>query len=261
MTVEGEPLAHRLYHFRLDYSGFCHVAVVLGGESFVALAEGLQDALWALGGCPKERRTDSLSAAFRNLKLDAREDLTRRYEMLMADYGMEASHNNRGLAHENGSVEGPHGHLMRAIGDALLLRGSQDFETVDEYRAFLAEVVSRRNARNRERIDAERRVLRPLFRRRSDGFEETLVRVTRTGGFVLRRVFYTVPSRLVGHRLRVRLYDDWLVLFGQTAPAGVCTTLALDPWPNSFSSLIWRRSSGIRTTGGMRSGPTKGRTG
>ena len=73
-------MAHKLYHFRLEYSGFCHVAVVLGGESYVALAEGLQDALWALGGVPKEHRTDSLSAAFRNLDRDAREDLTRRYE-------------------------------------------------------------------------------------------------------------------------------------------------------------------------------------
>ncbi len=144
VTVAGKPLAHKLYHFRLEYSGFCHAAVVLGGESFVALAEGLQDALWALGGCPKEHRTDSLSAAFRNLKLDARDDVTRRYEMLMADYGMEASRNNRGLAHENGSVEGPHGHLKRAIGDALLLRGSRDFETIEDYRTLVAAVASRR---------------------------------------------------------------------------------------------------------------------
>ncbi len=80
VTVGGEKLVHKLYHFRLEYSGFCHVAVVLGGESYVALAEGLQDALWALGGVPKEHRTDSLSAAFRNLKRYAREDRTARYE-------------------------------------------------------------------------------------------------------------------------------------------------------------------------------------
>ena len=216
VSIAGEPLAHMLYHFRLEYSGFCHAAVVLGGESFVALAGGLQDALWALGGVPAEHRTDSLSAAFRNLKRDAREDQTARYEALLADYGMEGSRNNRGRAHENGSVEGPHGHLKRAIEDALLLRGSRDFETTDAYRAFVAQVASRRNARNRERIDAERAVLEPLPKRRTDDFEETLVRVTRTGGFTLRRVFYTVPSRLVGHRLRVRLYDDRLVLYAGT---------------------------------------------
>jgi hypothetical protein len=43
---------------------------VLGGESFVALAEGLQNALWALGRAPLQHRSDSLSAAFRNLDDD-----------------------------------------------------------------------------------------------------------------------------------------------------------------------------------------------
>ena len=67
VTVAGVPLDHRLYHFRLAYSGFEHAHVVLGGESWVALAEGLQNALWALGGVPREHRSDSLSAAFRPL--------------------------------------------------------------------------------------------------------------------------------------------------------------------------------------------------
>ena len=93
----------------------------------MALAGGLQDALWALGGVPKEHRTDSLSAAFRNLKREAGEDLTARYEALLDDYDMKGSRNNRGRAHENGSVDGPHGHLKRAIGDALLLKVASIF--------------------------------------------------------------------------------------------------------------------------------------
>jgi hypothetical protein len=78
VTIRGEVLSHRLYHFRLAYSGWCYVKVVLGGESFTALAEGLQLALGRLGGCPQEHRTDSLSAAFKNLMLEADEDLTTR---------------------------------------------------------------------------------------------------------------------------------------------------------------------------------------
>jgi hypothetical protein len=84
VTTAGERLDHRLYHFRLAFSGFEHAQVVLGGESFVALAEGLQNALWALGGVPQQHRSDSLSAAFRNLDQDAKEDLTRRYDELCA---------------------------------------------------------------------------------------------------------------------------------------------------------------------------------
>jgi hypothetical protein len=65
VEVAGSLLDHRLYHFRLACSGFEHAHVILGGESYVALAEGLQNALWALGGAPREHRSDSLSAAFR----------------------------------------------------------------------------------------------------------------------------------------------------------------------------------------------------
>jgi hypothetical protein len=78
ITIAGQLLDCRLYHFRLPFSGFEHAHVVLGGESFVALAEGLQNALWSLGGVPEQHRSDSLSAAFRNLGADAKEDLPRR---------------------------------------------------------------------------------------------------------------------------------------------------------------------------------------
>ena len=213
VTVAGEPLPHRLYHFRLAFSGFTHAHVVLQGESFVALAAGLQDALWALGGAPREHRTDSLSAAFRNLGPEVEEDWTERYAALCAHYGMAASRNNRGIAHENGAIEAPHGHLKRAVEDALLLRGSRDFDTIADYRAFIDALVGRRNARNRKRIDAERAVLRPLPNRRAEDGEEAMVTVTSSGGFMLRNVFYTAPSRLIGHRLRVRIHDDRIEVF------------------------------------------------
>ena len=213
VTVAGAPLEHRLYHFRLAYSGFAHAHVVLGGESFVALAEGLQNALWSLGGAPHEHRSDSLSAAFRNLQRDARADLTRRYAELCAYYGMRPTRNNPGVAHENGAIEGSHGHLKRALEDALLLRGSRDFAELAAYRRFVDELVSRRNARNAQRIELERVALRPLPARRSADFEELSVQVASTGGFTLRKVFYSVPSRLIGQRLRVRLYDARLEVF------------------------------------------------
>ena len=213
VTIAGVPLDHRLYHFRLACSGFGHAHVVLGGESYMALAEGLQNALWALGGAPLDHRSDSLSAAFRNLDADARADLTRRYDALCAHYGMAPSRNNRGVAHENGSIESPHGHLKKAVADALLMRGSSDFADLTAYRGFIDELVSRKNARIAKRIEAERAVLQPLPSRRTCDWEETIVTVTSSSGFTLRKVFYTVPSRLIGHRLRVRLHDDRLDLF------------------------------------------------
>src|SRR5262249_27988485 len=141
VSIAGVPLDHRLYHFRLAFSGWAHAHVVLGGESFVALAEGLQNALWALGRTPLQQRSDSLSPAFPNLDPDTPQDQTRRYEALCAHYRMEPTRNNRGVAHENGSIESPHGHLKQAIEDALLLRGSRDFDDLQAYRRFVDEVV------------------------------------------------------------------------------------------------------------------------
>jgi len=216
--IAGAPLDHRLYHFRLAFSGWEHAHVVLGGESFVALAEGLQNALWALGRAPLQHRSDSLSAAFRNLDDDTRQDQTRRYEALCAHYRMEPTRNNRGIAHENGSIEAPHGHLKQAIEDALLLRGSRDFDSLDAYRRFIDEIVGRRNARLNKRLELERPALQLLPERRTTDYDEAIVIVTSTSGFVLRKVFYSVPSQLIRHRLRVRLYDDRLECFLGTTP-------------------------------------------
>ncbi len=213
VTIAGKPFKHLLYHFRLVCSGFESAHVVLGGESFVALATGLQNALWLLGGVPREHRSDSLSAAFKNLDADVKRDLTKRYTALCEDYGMVPTRNNRGVAHENGSIESSHGHLKRAIEDALLLRGHRDFADVAEYRSFIDEITSRHNARRDKQIDSERTALKPLPARRSDDFEEHPVRVTSAGGFTFRKSFYTVPSRLKGHLLRMRLFDDRLELY------------------------------------------------
>jgi hypothetical protein len=218
VTLAGAQFDHMLYHFRMVWSGFEYCHVILGGESFVALACGLQNALWLLGGAPHDHRTDSLSAAFRNLSKAARDDLTTRYDALCKHYGMKASRNNRGEGHENGSVESAHGHVKRRVRDALLMRGSNDFADLASYRTFIDEIISRHNGRRTKSIDAERASLKPLPDSRTSDFEETFVKVTSSSAFVLKRVFYTVPSRLIGHRLRVRLHEDRLDLFvGSTA--------------------------------------------
>ncbi len=213
VRVAGEALAHRLYHCVLAYSAWEHAEVVLGGESFTALACGLQNALWALGGAPREHRSGSLSAAFRNLDRDAAEDQTRRYEALCVHYKMTATRNNTGVAHENGAIESQHGHLKRAVAQALVLRGSADFGSLDAYRDWLADLIGRRNARRDKLVGIERPRLQPLPPQRTTGHDEATVRVTSSSGFILRRVFYTVPSRLIGYRLKLRIYDDRVECF------------------------------------------------
>jgi hypothetical protein len=206
--VEGQPLPHRLYQFALAYSGWRHVEVVIGGESFEALANGLQNALWQLGGVPHEHRTDSLSAAFRNLKAEAAQDLTQRYELLCAHYAMHASRNNRGASHENGAIESRQGTLKDRLEQALLLRSSRHFESLEQYRQFVAEVALRLNGRIAKAFAVERAALRALPPRRTADYEEVQARVSKFGSFNVRGVIYSAPSRLIGHRLTVRLYLD-----------------------------------------------------
>ena len=163
-----------------------------------------------MGGVPEQHRTDSLSAAFRNLDADAKRDLTERYEALCAHYGMTPTRNNLGVSHENGSIESSHGHLKKKLADALLLRASRDFEDLGQWRGFVDEIVARGNARNAKRIDQERAALKALPDRKTADYEEVLVDVTNSSAFTLRKVFYSVPSRLIGQKLRVHLFDDRL---------------------------------------------------
>ena len=213
VMIAGQPFRHLLYHFVMVYSRWEHVGVVLGGESFTALAENLQQALWSLGGVPQNHRTDSLSAAFRNLTADQREDITKRYDAFVGHYGMDASRNNRGEAHENGAVESQNRHLKKAIEQALILRGSHDFATIEEYRCFIDLTVARRNKQRVAAVQAERAHLKPLPQRRTTDFTEIVAPVTRTGGFLIKSIFYSAPSQLIGQRLRVHLYDDRLEAF------------------------------------------------
>jgi len=213
VTIADEPLEHRLFHFRLACSGWEHAAVVLGGESFTALSEHLQDALWKLGGVPAEHRSDSLSAAYKNLDADAQRDFTRSYDDLCRHYGMLATRNNRGVAHENGSIEGPHAHLKRRLDQALRRRGSRDFDSLKAWRDFVEGEVAKQNRRRAGLIDQERRLLKPLPPRRTTDFSMVTVDVSRNGTVPIERVIYSVPSRLVGRRLNAHLFDDRIELF------------------------------------------------
>jgi transposase InsO family protein len=213
VAVEGRPFTHRLYQFALAYSGWRHVEVVLGGESFEALAAGLQNALWQLGGVPQEHRTDSLSAAFRNLNAEAAKDLTQRYEALCAHYAMRASRNNPGASHENGAIESRQGTLKDRLDQALLLRGSRNFASLEHYRQFVGEVAMRLNARIAKAFAVERAALRALPLRRTADYAELQARVSKFGTFNVRGVLYSAPSRLIGHRLTVRLYLEHVEAF------------------------------------------------
>jgi hypothetical protein len=211
ITLSGTAFKHKLYHYRLVFSGWTYVEVILGGESFESLSSGLQNAFWQSGGVPKTHRTDSLSAAFKN-HTEA-EVLTERYTKLCKHYGVKATRNNKGVAHENGAIEGPNGHLKRKIEQQLLLRESRDFLNLKQYRAFVDVIVAKINRQCHTRYLEECAYLSALPVRRTHDFCEQYVKVTSSSTLSIKRVTYSVPSRLIGVTLLAHIFDDRLVLF------------------------------------------------
>jgi transposase InsO family protein len=238
VVVEGGPLAHRLYQFTFAHSGWRHARLTLGGESFQALSAGLQEALWMAGGVPEEHRTDSLSAAFNNLA--EQEQLTQRYDDLCQHYGLRASRNNRGESHENGAIESRQGSLKVALEQALLLRGSREFIDLAAYEQFIAETVRHLNARCARAWEVERASLRPLPIRRTTDFEELEARVSKFGVFTAKGVMYSVPSRLAGQRLKVRLYSTHLQAWLGGVQVFECERLYANTHQRHPKRIDWR---------------------
>lgn len=211
VTMNGHPFEHLIYHYRLAYSGWQYAQIIQGGESFVALSEGLQNALFACGGVPKQHRTDSLSAAYRNLGGQKKPALTTLYDQLCDHYRLQPTRNNRGIAHENGSIESPHGHLKHRIKQALLLRGSRDFASIEDYQALIAKAVAGLNRRSQSKYEEEKQVLQVLPQYRVADYEVVSARVSCHSTIEVRCMLYTVPSRLIGRTLELHLYHDRIV--------------------------------------------------
>ncbi len=211
ITLLGQTFQHLLYHYRLGFSGWCYAKVICGGESFSALSTGLQNALWRCGGSPLEHRTDSLAAAFNNQA--EKEQLTVRYKDLCRHYNLKGTRNTPGKSHENGAIESAHGHLKRRIEQGLILRGSNDFASLEEYQGFIDGIVAKINQRCRVRFEEERPLLQTLPKRRTHDYAEHSVLISSSSSFDLKRVTYTVPSRFIGERLYVQLFDERLELF------------------------------------------------
>jgi len=213
ITIRGKELSHILFHFRLPFSGWRYVRVIETGESFIALSTSLNDAFYRLGGVPQTHRTDSLSAAYKNLNKDEKLDATQRYQEFCEHYGMKPTRNNRGVSHENGAIESPHGHLKQRIGQELMLRGTNDFDCVKSYENWLDSLVSRLNRRVQDKVNEERKYLLPLPISKGMDYDEIVVTVVSTSTIQIKRVTYSVPSRLIAEVVRVRVYEKQLDIY------------------------------------------------
>ena len=212
VTVGSRAYRHLLFQLVLSHSGWRY-AEVATGETFLALKQGLQNALWELGAAPRVVRSDNTSAATHEIKRSRGRALNDSYAELLDHYGMESTLINPGESHENGVAEQAHFRLKDAIDQALMLRGSRDFSSLDEYTCFIKKVVDRRNRLVQGKLEEERPRLRPLPPAPVPEYVNHRARVRKWSTIQAAGRTYTVPSRLIGKEVQIRLYAGHLEVY------------------------------------------------
>jgi len=213
ISIGGRPFDHLIYHFVLTYSNW-ETGSICFSESFESLSEGLQNALWELGGVPEMHRTDCLTTAVQ--KTSHPDEFTLRYQDLLDQYSLKGCKTNPNSPHENGDVEQRHHRFKRAVDQALLLKNSRDFADRSDYEQFLRKLFKQLNAGRRKRFLEEQSVLHRLPKHRIEACKKSTTRVGPSSTIRINHNVYSVDSRLTGERIQVRLFMDHLeICYGQ----------------------------------------------
>ena len=212
ITICGEPFPHLLCHPVLPFSNWESVTVCRS-ESFMALKRGFQDALFRLGRVPEYSQTDNLSAATHNIQGDGRRPFNEDYAALVGHFGMTPRTIGIGKPNQNGDVESLNNALKRRLEQHLKLRGSRDFESVEAYENWIRGVIEEANGTRSERIAIEMKAMRELRVERLLDCVEEDIRVNRGSLIRVKENSYSVPSRLKGEKVRVRIYEDRLEVY------------------------------------------------
>ena len=210
ITINGKHFKHLLFHFVLVYSRWEAVSICYE-ESFASLVEGYEQAVWALGKAAAEHRTDNLTAATK--KAGSSRNFTTKWSKVMNHYGVTPSRNNPGESQENGSVEKSHDLFKVEVKQRLLLRGSRDFESIEEYRSFILQIQISRNALRKEALELEIAKLKNLPNDKWNAPKILPVRVSPSSTVQIESVPYSVPSRLISLVLTAHVFYNIIKLY------------------------------------------------
>jgi hypothetical protein len=213
VTIQRQPFPHLLFEFVLSFSTWTWVCLAFS-ETYEALVHGFQGALYALGGRPEIARSDNLSAATHELKETGGRALTTRWKAVLDHYDMKSTRIFPGNSNENGGVEQRHNRTKSAIAQALVLRGSRDFESGAEYEAFARDVVERtHNRKIADRIEVERTALQPLPTSKVPEYTTWTSTVRAWSTVSVAKKIYSVPSRLIGHEIKAHQHADVVEIY------------------------------------------------
>ena len=241
VTIAGVAFGHLLFQFILTFSKWRWVGLAFS-ETFEALLRGLQGALGELRGVPPVWRSDNLSAATHQLPGGGRE-LNRRFAVVLDHYGATSTRIEPGESHQNGAAEKAHDVLKSALAQALVLRGSRDFATVDEYMLLVGVVRDRINAgKSAERLAEERKHLRPLPATRLPEYTTYTATVRQWSTIHFAHHVYSVPSRLISCEVEVRQHPDVVEVFyrDRTRPTATMPRIRGDRYHQiDYRHVIW----------------------
>jgi transposase InsO family protein len=212
VTVSNRKLEHLLFHAVLPFSNW-EWGVRCRSESLLSLRAGLQQSLGRLGRVPRQLLIDNSSTATHHLGQDGeRRGFNAEFLSICEHYGITPRTTNVSCPHENGTCESMHGHLKRRMEQHLLLRGSRDFAGEEEYDRFVQGVLEKANALRAKAISEELAVMREHLAAELPEYDETSVTVNNNSTIRVRKLVYSVPSKLIGSRLTARIYETRIVL-------------------------------------------------
>ena len=231
ITLDGQPYDHLLCQFVLPYSNW-QWATPCRSESIMSLRRGIQAGVFQLGHVPDFLQTDNSTAATHSArdvegrfvsweeegKVPSRRRFNERYLELVRYLGMKPRTTAIAAKEQNGDVEAANGALKRRLKQHLALRGARNFEHLGDYEVWLHGVLEKANRLRTARLEEELRVMRPMRVDRLPEFETQELRVTHFSTLRVLHNTYSVPSRLRGENVAVRIHEDELEILHEGTP-------------------------------------------
>lgn len=238
VTIGGEPFPHMLCHSTLPYSNWSS-ATACRSESMAGLKRGVQTGLFRLGRVPQWHQTDNSTAATHNIPSGKR-DFNPEYVDFVEHFGMKPRTIGIGKKEQNGTIEALNGSLKRMLEQLFKLRGTRDFESVSDYEAWLWDVMQQANHTRSKRVIADLAAMRPLSVSKVPEYREEKHPVSCWSTIRVKNNGYSVPSRLIGEDVRVRIYDDRIeIYYGQAHQLTVDRLLGEGGTQIDYRHVIW----------------------
>ena len=220
VTIVGQLFVHMLCVLVLPFSNWQWATVCLS-ESMVALRKGVQRALFQLGRAPEWHQTDNSTAATHRIPEGQRVDgvdggkrpFNVEYVALMAHLGMKPRTIGIGESEQNGDVESANGAIKRRLEQALLLRGSRDFESVAAWQEFVDDVSRKANKNRGRRVGEEIAAMRELAVTKLPEYVVEDAVVSDWSTIRIKQCAYSVPSRLIESWVRVWIFEDKIEVY------------------------------------------------